>query len=290
MARDESNVTLLADGALVPIWRLGDTWRPALAVVVPAVLLLVLFAQAFVRLRRRGRSDHAGWERPLLFLLAVAIGTLALVSPLDAAGEQYLLSAHMLQHVTIGDLAPALALVALRGPLLFFFVPPLVLAPLARVRPLRVLLTQLVRPPVALGIWAIVIGCWHVPSIYDDTLTHRTVHDLEHLCFVVAGVLVWTQIVDPARRRTLTVPQRIAVAAVLFFAGQVLSYVLIFSFHALYPAYAAQHDRLFGWSSLLDQQLAGLAMMVEQLLTLGTASALLLAPYVRRRRLIGSST
>ena len=134
------------------------------------------------------------------------------------------------------------------------------------------------------------IGCWHVPSIYDDTLTHRTVHDLEHLCFVVAGVLVWTQIVDPARRRTLTVPQRIAVAAVLFFAGQVLSYVLIFSFHALYPAYAAQHDRLFGWSSLLDQQLAGLAMMVEQLLTLGTASALLLAPYVRRRRLIGSST
>ena len=141
-------MTLLADGALVPIWRLGDTWRPALAVVVPAVLLLVLFAQAFVRLRRRGRSDHAGWERPLLFLLAVAIGTLALVSPLDAAGEQYLLSAHMLQHVTIGDLAPALALVALRGPLLFFFVPPLVLAPLARIRPLRVLIRQLVRPPV----------------------------------------------------------------------------------------------------------------------------------------------
>ena len=265
--------------------KLGSEWSAPLSVLVAAGLLLGLFTQAFVRLRLRGRADHAGWRRALLFVIAVAIGTLALVSPLDAAGEQYLLSAHMLQHVMIGDFAPALAVAALRGPLLFFFVPPLVLAPLARVRPLRLLLAQLVRPSVALAIWAVVIACWHVPSIYDYTLTHRTVHDLEHLCFVIAGVLVWTQIVDPARHRTLTVPRRIAVAAALFAAGQALSYVFIFSLHALYPAYAAQQDRLFGWSPLLDQQFAGLTMMLEQLLTLGTACALLLVPYLRSRRL-----
>jgi hypothetical protein len=45
--------------------------------------------------------------------------------PLDEAGDGYLLSAHMLQHVLIGDAAPALALVALRGPLLFFLLPAL---------------------------------------------------------------------------------------------------------------------------------------------------------------------
>jgi cytochrome c oxidase assembly factor CtaG len=275
--------TLLADGGLVPLWRVGDTWRSAPAVVVPAALLVVLFIQAFVRLRRRGRPDHAGWDRLLLFSLAVAIGTLALISPLDVAGEQYLLSAHMLQHVMIGDFAPALALVALRGPLLFFLLPSLVLAPLARVKPLRAVLRQLVVPGVAVGIWAIVIALWHVPSIYDYTLTHRTVHDVEHLCFVIAGVLVWTQIVDPARRHRLTTPQRIAFAAAVFSAGQVLSYVLIFSFRALYPAYSAQHDRMFGWSPLLDQQFAGLTMMGEQLLTLGTACALLLVPYLRAR-------
>jgi cytochrome c oxidase assembly factor CtaG len=189
----------------------------------------------------------------------------------------------MLQHVTIGDAAPAVALLALRGPLLFFLLPPFVLGPLARVRPLRLLLVQLVRPAVALAIWMVVIACWHVPVIYDYTLTHRTVHDLEHLCFVVAGVLVWTQIVDPARRRALTVPQRVAFVAALFTAGQALSYVLIFSFHSLYPAYAEQNDRLFGWSPVLDQQFAGLVMMLEQMLTLGTASTLLLVPYVRHR-------
>ncbi len=280
---------LLADGGPIPIWRLGDTWRPSLAVIVPAAVLLALFAQAFLRLRLRGRADHAGGKRPLLFLLALGIGTLALISPLDATGEQYLLSAHMLQHVTIGDAAPAIALVALRGPLLFFLVPPLVLVPLARIRVLRLVLAQLVRPVVALAVWAVVFACWHVPAVYDYTLTHRTVHDLEHLCFVVAGVLVWTQIVDPARRRVLSVPQRIAFATALFAAGQVLSYVLIFSFHALYPSYAAQNDRLFGWSPVLDQQLAGLAMMGEQLLTMGTACVLMLVPYVRGRRVVGAT-
>jgi cytochrome c oxidase assembly factor CtaG len=254
-------------------------------VLIPAAILVVLFGQAFVRLRLRGRRDHAGWERPLLFAIAVALGTLALVSPLDAAGDGYLLSAHMLQHVTIADAAPALALVALRGPLLFFLLPPLILAPLARLRPLRLALSQLVRPRVALALWAVVIGLWHVPALYDYTLDHPTVHDLEHLCFVVAGILVWTQIVDPARHRRLPIPQRIAFAATLFVAGQALAYVLIFSFHALYPSYAAQPHRVFGWSPVLDQQLAGLAMMLEQLLTLGTACALLLIPYVRTRRL-----
>ncbi len=55
-----------------------------------------------------------------------------LVSPLDAAGERYLLSAHMLQHVLVGDAAPALMLLALRGPLLFFAVPAAALRVCAR--------------------------------------------------------------------------------------------------------------------------------------------------------------
>ena len=87
-----------------------------------------------MRLRLRGRTDHAGWSRVFLFLVALALGTLALVSPLDDAGDSDLLSAHMLQHVLIGDAAPALALVALRGPLLLFLFPSPVLRLLARVR------------------------------------------------------------------------------------------------------------------------------------------------------------
>jgi cytochrome c oxidase assembly factor CtaG len=279
----------LAHGT-VPVSQLDSSWRAEPAVLVPVAVLALLFAQAFVRLRRRGRTDHAGVDRAVLFAAALAIGTLALLSPLDATGERYLLSAHMLQHVLIGDAAPALALVALRGPLLFFLIPPVALGPLARIGALRSALAWLLRPPVSLALWAVVFAVWHVPSLYDATLRHQGLHDVEHALFVLASLAVWTQIVDPARHGAPTVQQRIAIAVAVFAAGQILSYVLIFSFHALYPAYADQPTRLFGWSPVLDQQLAGVVMMVEQLLTLGTAVALLLRLSTRERRAVAVSS
>src|SRR5215218_11031906 len=106
------------------------------AVLIGAVVAAVLFAQAFVRLRGR-RPDHAPWSRAALFAAGLALVVLPLVSPLDHIGDEELLSAHMLQHVLIGDAALALLVVAVRGPLLFFLLPPLVLRPLAAFRPLR---------------------------------------------------------------------------------------------------------------------------------------------------------
>lgn len=262
---------------------IASAWEAPVAVLLGAALAVALFGQAFVRLRRRGRKDHAGWDRAALFALAVALGTLALVSPLDYIGEEYLLSAHMLQHVVIGDLAVALAVVALRGPLTFFLLPAVVLGRLAKLDWLRSGLRVLLDAKVAFVLWAVVIAAWHVPAAYDYALTHQVVHDLEHLSFVVVGTLVWIQLVDPARRRELGLTGKLALAIALFAAGQILADVLIFAMRPLYPSYADQPERLLGLSPLQDQRLAGLVMMGEQLLTLGTFVALLLI--VQHRRL-----
>src|SRR5207302_4388051 len=131
--------------------QLGWAWEAPALVVAAAGVTLALFYQAFVRLRRRGRSDHAGPARAALFVGAVGLAMLALVSPLDATGDGYLISAHMLQHLLIGDIAPALALVALRGPLLFFFPPRPALRPAARRPQPSCVLDRLRRPPVARG-------------------------------------------------------------------------------------------------------------------------------------------
>jgi putative membrane protein len=261
---------------------IASAWEAPPAVLIGSALALVLFAQAFVRLRRRGRADHAGWDRAALFVAAVTLGTLALVSPLDYIGEEYLLSAHMLQHVVIGDLAVALAIVAIRGPLTFFLLPAAVLAPLARMGRLRSFLRFLLRPKIAFATWAMVIAAWHVPAAYDYTLTHQVVHDLEHVSFIVVGVVVWTLLVDPTRRGDLSLAGRIGLAVALFAAGQILADVLIFAMRPLYPVYAEQPHRLLGLSPLEDQRLAGLVMMVEQLLTLGTCVALTLLAQHRR--------
>src|SRR4051795_9440725 len=119
------------------------------AVLLGLALAVVLFVQAFVRLRRR-RPEHAPWSRAVLYAPGLALLVLPLVSPLDHLGHDELLSAHMLQHVLIGDAAPALLLIAVRGPLLFFLLPPSVLRPLAAFRPLRTFLSLLLIPLVSL--------------------------------------------------------------------------------------------------------------------------------------------
>jgi len=256
------------------------SWEAPPAVLVPAAVVGLLFAQAFVRLRLRGRADHASWWRAALFAAALAVGLLAFVSPIDPIGEDDLLSVHMVQHVLLGDLAAALGVAALRGPLLFFFLPAPVLGPLARLGGLRRGLSLLTSRRVAGALWAANLAVWHVPSIYDAALTRPLLHDFEHACWLLAGVLAWIVLVDPAGHRRSTVGQRLAFAAAMFAAGTVLSDVLIFSFHSLYPSYGGA----YGISPVTDQRLAGVAMMAEQLLTLGTLAAILLRPRIRAAR------
>lgn len=263
-----------AHGGAVAREDLAGAWRPEPPVVLAAVVALALFAQAFVRLRRRGRRDHASWSRAGLFLAGIAAILLALVSPLDAVGEQYLASGHMLQHLLVADVAAALLVLAVRGPLLFFLLPADLLRGLAR-GPLRRFASWLARPRVSFAIWAVVLVGWHVPAAYEAALRYPLVHDVQHTSFLVAGLLAWTQLVDPARHGRLGFARRIGFAAGLFAVGTLVSDALIFSFRPLYGFFADQPERLFGLSPLLDQQLAGLLMMVEQLLVLGLFVVLL---------------
>jgi len=269
-------------------------WVLEPVVTAVAAAAAALFLRGFVRLRRRGRADLAPWSRVALFGAGLALLVLALVSPLDELGDRYLLSAHMLQHMLIGDAAPALLLVALRGPLLFFCLPVALLRAAGHSRRFRRAARAVLRPAVALAVWAIAFGLWHVPAVYDYAASHTAVHRLEHLSFVLAGTLVWMLLIDPAHRRQLTRGRRLALAAAIFALGTILADTLIFSLHPLYPAYSAEPHRVFGLSPLRDQRLAGIVMTVEQIVTLGTCATLLLLPELRRRRatrrLVGALT
>ncbi len=247
--------------------------------VLAAAVATLLFAQAVVRLRRRGRADLAGWDRIALFGAGLGVTLFALVGPLDRLADEKLLSAHMAQHVLIGDLGPALMITALRGPLLVFFLPAAILAPLARNSRVRAVLGTLLRPYVAFGLWAANLAIWHVPYIYDLALRHQRLHDFEHVCWMFCGILVWTLLIDPGSHRRLTMGGRVALAAAMFAAGMILSDVLILTFTPFYTWYHGA----YGISALLDQQLAGIVMTVEQLLTLGVCVALLLRPRWSRR-------
>jgi putative membrane protein len=247
-----------------------------------AVAAVAVFVPAYVRMRRR-QLDAAPWSRAALFAVGVAVMVVPLMSPLNVAGRRYLISAHMLEHVFLADAGPALLVLAVRGPLARSLLP--------RALPGRHLLERLLdvllRPGVTLAAWAAVIGVWHIPALYDRALTHPELHALEHVMFACVGLLIWTQMIDPAGRARLALPGRLAFTVAVFFAGQVLSDALVFSFHAYYPAYADQPARLLGLSPLADQRAAGLVMAIEQLLTLGTCVVVLLR---RMRRVAVTSS
>jgi cytochrome c oxidase assembly factor CtaG len=250
-------------------------WTLSPLVLAGAALALVFFFQGFHRLRARGRADRAPWSRAVLFCSGVAITVFALVGPIDTVGEEYLQSVHMLQHVLVADLGVALTLVAVRGPLAVFFLPRGLLVPLAHTRWVRRTISFLLTPWVSFVVWLAILVGWHVPAAYEAALAHPAVHVVEHVSFVVAGLLVWTQIVDPTGHHRLSVGERAGYTALLFWTGQILAYVIAFSPEVLYDPYARQPERLLGLSPLTDQRLAAVVMMVEQAVTLGVAFALL---------------
>jgi len=251
----------------------GD-WTLTPLPLAAAALALTLYGHGFTRLRRR-RPDLARPSLAVAYVSGVAAALLAVVSPLDPVGEKELLTAHMAQHLLLGDVAPLLIVLGLRGPLCFFLWPPQVLRLAGRSRPLRRALATLLSPWVSFAAWVGIVYAWHVPAAYDAAIAHPVLHDGEHAMFLAAGLLVWTQIVDPAGRGRLGPGGRAVFALGILAAGSPLGEVLIVA-GPLYPHYAVVVHRPFGFTAASDQNRAGLLMMAEQIATLASAAALLL--------------
>ena len=224
---------------------------------------LLLLVAGYALLLQRGRidpgDDVSPWFgsprlRPLCFGLGVVTAYVALQSPIDAGGDRYLLSIHMVQHL-----------------LLMMVAPPLVLLGIAGMRSVdsgvaprwRRLWTGLTRPWPATVLFNAVLLVWHLPALYDATLATEPVHVLEHLTFVAVGVVFWWPIVDPLRREGTVVVGPFQKIVALVLAGippTVLGFVLAMSNSVLYDFYA-RAPRLWGISPLDDQRAGGVLML-----------------------------
>jgi cytochrome c oxidase assembly factor CtaG len=234
-------------------------WFADPAVLAPIALMVGLYVWRFREVRRESPRGAPAWRA-----IAFAGGTLALlgalVTPIDGLGEQYLFSAHMLQHVLLGDIAPLLLLLSLSR---------VMLRPVTR-RLMRVerALGPLASPPVAIVVWLGTMYLWHIPALYDAAILHPLVHALEHLSFFAAGVALWWPLVQPIpMRHGLTGLQPLAYIAAAKGGLAALGLFLAWSSTAHYPFYE-DAPRIWGLSPVEDQNVAGVIMMVEQSMTL----------------------
>lgn len=143
------------------------------------------------------RREGPPWPRwaVLAFVLGWLLALAAVASPLDPLGEDGSLSAHVAQHVILGDLA---------APLLLIGLPPVVRMTAARwytrltlgnSRPRRGL--ELALSPVgALALWTVATYAWVAPPLHRLATADGPVHLLDHASFLVFGLLVWLAAFD----------------------------------------------------------------------------------------------
>jgi putative membrane protein len=238
-----------------------------LLLVCVAFVLHVLGERRASRMLARPRPPAARW-RAASFYLALVVTLIALEGPIDDQADQ-LLWVHMLQHVLL--MAIAAPLIVLGAPWMSIWRPlPLgfrrtVAKTVARspgFAPIRVAVRPLGRPLWAWIAFNVDLLAWHIPAVYDYTLRSEPIHVLEHVTFVVFGVLVWAQMIDspPLRSRLATAP-RVYYCVSAMVPGWILSLVLAFATTPLYSAYANLPSRPGGLSALVDQQLAGGIML-----------------------------
>ncbi len=104
---------------------------------------------------------------------------------------------------------------------------------------------------------------WHLPPLYDLTLRNVLAHDLEHVLFFWAALLMWVHLVPAATARPkLSDGQRVAYGTAAMLVSWVLAVVLGFASAPVYDVYASLASRPGGISALADQQIAAGIMWV----------------------------
>lgn len=234
------------------LYSLDWNWDFKVVLVCAAIIWIYLVVQRF-------RTTQAA----IWFTLGMAVLIVALLSPLDVLGGHYLFSAHMVQHLLLIQLIP---------PLLLVGIPPKLWKRIMR-QPLVQKIESVLGWPVLT--WLLGVGTlwlWHVPELYDAAVFNQSVHELEHLAFLVTSTMFWWPIIAPAPyRRMQTVASVIYLFGAAIFSS-VLGILLSFAPVGIYAAYINTSIDPFGvWNMIryqwgitaaFDQQLGGLIMWI----------------------------
>src|SRR5262249_55895731 len=144
----------------------------------PSVVIgcLVLWAVYLIAVRFK-------FDFPTLnYSLGILTMFVALCSPLDPLSDNYLFSAHMLQHMMLDMIAPPLLVSALRPSWIRSW--------------LRFRIVAHVERLFSHALIALIFGVgtfwlWHLPVLYNATLENDAIHIFEHLTLMVTGCIMY---------------------------------------------------------------------------------------------------
>jgi putative copper resistance protein D len=253
-----------AHGSAAPAPVLPDVlaaWSFDPTVLVPVGLSAAGYLWAVRRVGRAHPTNPVPRLRTACWLAGLGSIVLALQSPIERY-DTTLFSLHMVQHILL--ILVAAPLLALGAPitLLLRAVGPAtrrrVILPILHSWPIR----AITFPLVTWLLFAFAMWGTHFSPLFDRSLEEPTVHQLEHLVYVVTACLFWWPVVglDPSPWR-MREPIRILYTFLQMPQNSFLGLAIISATAPLYHHYATL-ARDWGPSVLDDQQMAGALMWV----------------------------
>lgn len=171
--------------------------------------------------------------------------------PIHDIGEGSLFSFHMLEHI-------GMALIA--APMLLMGTPTWMARYLLDRRRLLAVLKPLARPLPAIAIFNLALAGLHWPTIIESMVTNPYSHFAVHSVLFGSALLAWMPVLSPLPEiPKLSRPGQMMYLFVNSLVPTVPASFLVFGATPLYEIYASA-PRLFGWSPLLDQGIAGILM------------------------------
>ncbi|MEX1184479.1 MAG: cytochrome c oxidase assembly protein [Gemmatimonadota bacterium] len=223
-----------------------------ISTLIGCLLWVAAYYHVIVRWRPAG-AQPASVLQQVSFTGGTVLLFLSLNGPLHDLSDNYLFSAHMIQHLIITLIVPPLWLMGL---------PPWSLRRLLRAVPVRATMRALTGPLVAFAAYNVVFIGWHFPSMYNWALVDHNVHIIQHMMFIAVATLMWWPVVEPVPELArLQTPARLLYMAVLGIPMSIVSAIITFAEGAMYPWYEAA-PRVFALSAADDQQLGGVIMWV----------------------------
>ena len=251
-------------------------WSVHPSVVIGCAGLALLYGWGARRLRRghEGERRLPPW-RVAMFGASLLVLLGALNGPLHDLSDEYLFSAHMLQHLLLQLIWP---------PLLLAGIPEWLIEPVLRHPVPRAVLRALTRPVVAGTLFCVTIAAFHVPALYDVMMEDHDMHIAIHLLFMGTALLMWWPVLSP----TPLVPRASPGVQMLylFLVGipmQATAAPISLADTVLY-SYYADAPRVWGLTALQDQQIGGLLMWVPGGLYLWGAISIVFFRWARHER------
>jgi len=232
---------------------LTSTWNIEAWVVVLCVILLSIYTYVI-----RGNFTKSS----ILYIAGVALLFLTLVSPISMLGKSYLLSANMVQHITLLLIVP---LLLLHG------IPASTIENALKHEAFRKFASIIGHPAIA---WFFGVGAmwiWHLPSLHGAVLRNENLYIFQQISFIIFGTIFWWPVFSPIDRYRLQPLISTLYLSAACLGCTILGIVITFASVGLYASYVNPIDSLGILSYIrndlcltpsVDQQIGGLMMWV----------------------------